>query len=252
MVVMGEWNINQPAIMERVILIRFTDVIKKDKEMQNAFGRLKELKLEAFMPEYLVFCLKQNIENLFYDAVAYVKAHFLTMTVAPRIINNLSVMILGLELFRMFAHFKKFIVPEIDYESLLNNQLFELTGSKSGMVRSAVDQLIEELAVMAEMKKISEGYDYRRFDVNPDSSTARKCLGIKFTKIFPEFKEHAKRTNYEGDLLDKESYLKLFDDTEYVIDKHRAVKFNDKTYRSLVLDVALMINAGINIDGLLN
>jgi len=58
MVVMGEWNINQPAIMERVILIRFTDVIKKDKEMQNAFGRLKELKLEAFMPEYLVFLSK--------------------------------------------------------------------------------------------------------------------------------------------------------------------------------------------------
>jgi len=74
----------------------------------------------------------------------------------------------------------------------------------------------------------------------------------KVTKIFPEFKEHAKRTNYEGDLLDKESYLKLFDDAEYIIDKHRAVKFNDKTYRSLVLDVDLLINAGINIDGFLN
>jgi len=31
-----------------------------------------------------------------------------------------------------------------------------------------------------------------------------------FNRVFPEFKEYASRTKYEGDLLDKESYLKLF------------------------------------------
>jgi hypothetical protein len=249
MVVMGELAVHQPAIMERIIFIRGNDVVKKNKEMQHAFNRLKELNLEAFMPEYITFCLNQNIEDLFSDSIAFVKDHFKSLTVAPRIINNLSVMVLGLELFKMFAHNQNFIVPNINYELLLDTQLFELTGAKNGLVKSAVDQLIEELAVMAERREISEDYDYKILDINPDSITTRKCIAIRFTKVFPDFKMYAKRTNYEGDLLDKDSYMKMFSDTEYIVDKHRAIKFRDKTYRCLVLDTEKLIASGINIDG---
>lgn len=158
-------------------------------------------------------------------------------------------MVLGLELFKMFAHNQKFIVPNINYELLLDTQLFELTGAKNGLVKSAVDQLIEELAVMAERKEISENIDYRLLGPNPDSSTTTKCLAIRFTKVFPDFKTYAKRTNYEGDLLDKDSYMKMFDDTEYVVDKNQTVRFIDgKTYRCLVLDTGKLITAGINLD----
>ena len=249
MVVMGELAVHQPAIMERIIFIRGNDAVKKNKEMQHAFNRLKELNLEAFMPEYITFCLNQDIEDLFSDSIAFVKDHFKSLTVAPRIINNLSVMVLGLELFKMFAHNQKFIVPNINYELLLDTQLFELTGAKNGLVKSAVDQLIEELAVMAERREISEDYDYKILDINPDSVTTRKCIAIRFTKVFPDFKMYAKRTNYEGDLLDKDSYMKMFSDTEYIVDKHRAIKFRDKTYRCLVLDTEKLIASGINIDG---
>ena len=61
--VMGEWNINQPAIMERVLLIRLTDVVKKEIAMQAAFNNLKGLTLEGFMPGYIQFCLNQNFDR---------------------------------------------------------------------------------------------------------------------------------------------------------------------------------------------
>ena len=61
MAVLGEWNISQPAIRERTLMIRFTNVVKKDKKMREAFKRVLELPLEAFMPRYIQFCLQQDI-----------------------------------------------------------------------------------------------------------------------------------------------------------------------------------------------
>jgi len=46
MAVMGEWNISQPAIRERSLMIRFSDSVKKKKEMREAFQRLWDLPLE--------------------------------------------------------------------------------------------------------------------------------------------------------------------------------------------------------------
>jgi hypothetical protein len=114
------------------------------------------------------------------------------------------------------------------------------------MVRSAVDQLIEELSVMAEGGHISTvSNDYKKVEIDNVIH-----LAIRFNKIFPQFKEYARKTNYEGDLLDKSSYVKLFDDCEYVYDKNRSVKFSEsKVCRSLVLDIEKAKAAGINLEG---
>ena len=244
MVVMGEWNINQPAIMERVILFRSNDIIKKDNSMQRAFRIINELPLEGFMPEYITYCLNQNIPEILSAASEFIKHHFRNIIVAPRIINNLSVMILGLELFRGFAHAKKLIVPEINYPDIIDEQLEEITGAKNGMVRSAVDQLIEELSIMAESSVITPG-DYKFIKIGSE----RSMLAINFKKIFRDFKTHAKRTNFEGDLLDEMSYNKLFDSCEYVHDKNRTVKFGRKSVRCLVIDIDKAREFGISLDG---
>ena len=130
---------------------------------------------------------------------------------------------------------------------MLNYQLQEITGSNNGSVKSAVDQLIEELAIMAEKGEINSFYDFKR--VETDNSV--KALAIRFNKIFPDFVIYAKKTNYEGDLLDKSSYLKMFDDCDYVINKNWAVKMQGKTNRCLVLDIEKVKQRGINIEGLL-
>jgi hypothetical protein len=247
MAVMGEWNINQPAIMERVILIRFNDYVKKNIGSQEAFRTIKALELEAFMPRYISYCLGQNIRALYNSSQKIVVKEFENTFIAPRIVNNLSVMITGLELFTGFAKKYQIEIPEVDYKEILNYQLQEITGSRNGSVKSAVDQLIEELAIMAEKGEINNPYDYKRVK----TSNSIKALAIRFNKIFPDFIVYAKKTNYEGDLLDKSSYLKMFDDCEYVLNKNLAVKIHGKAHRCLVIDIEKVKKKGINIDGLL-
>jgi hypothetical protein len=100
---------------------------------------------------------------------------------------------------------------------------------------------------MAEKGEINNPYDYKRVK----TSNSIKALAIRFNKIFPDFIVYAKKTNYEGDLLDKSSYLKMFDDCEYVLNKNLAVKIHGKAHRCLVIDIEKVKKKGINIDGLL-
>jgi len=88
---------------KRIILVRFNDVVKKNKPMQEAYERLKGVNLESFMPAYISFCLNQNTTAMYEDSKSKVISHFKGKTVAPRIIHNLSVMVLGLELFQAYA-----------------------------------------------------------------------------------------------------------------------------------------------------
>ena len=127
--VMGEWNINQPAIMERVLLIRLTDVVKKETSMQDAFNRLKALPLEGFMPGYIQFCLNQNFGELYSEAKSEIDDYAADKNVAPRIKNNLSILLLGLKLFTLYAKQNGIDLLQTDIVKILDEQLIEITGS---------------------------------------------------------------------------------------------------------------------------
>jgi hypothetical protein len=266
MCVMGEWNISVPSVHERILVVRFKNTVKKDTKMQEALGRILQLPLEGFMPRYIQFCLQQDIVKMFNQAKDAVAKHFGNRTIAPRIVNNLSVMLLGIELFRMYGREYDLEVPPIDVPKLLHHQLKEITGSDSGFVQSAVDQLINELSTMAMKEKeidpmsgrdpngfdckIRKGQDYQTSStLDKTNGTTINLLAINFTKIFPDFKQYAAQTKYEGDLLDKESYLRLFEECPYVVSKNHPVKFNGKAVRSLAIDIEKAITAGINLEG---
>jgi hypothetical protein len=205
MMVIGEWSISQPALKERLLLVRFNNNVKKNQGMQKAYDRLRNLPLEGFMPRYIAFCLRQDLDELIDLASKVTEKQFNSITIAPRIKNNLIVMTMGLILFKKYAEEYHINVLNVDIKSLLNSQLTNITGSASGNVKSAVDQLIEELGVMVSNDELSENSDYKFFIENKT-----EFLAIAFNKILPRFKEYARRTNYEGEILDKESFLSLF------------------------------------------
>ncbi|WP_346286978.1 BT4734/BF3469 family protein [Zoogloea sp.] len=244
--IIGEWSIQQPAIKERIIFARFSKTVKENADMQAAYKTVRQLPLEGFMPRYISFCLRQNIGDLYDSAYEIVKNCFKEITVAPRIVHNMSVMVLGLTLFRMYGEYLGVEVPEINLEEILKAQLEEITGNKSGFVRSAVDQLISELSVFAQK---NGGLTFGEGWYKPCEIEGKFALAIRYNMIFPAFKEHAYRTHYEGDLLDKESYLKLFDECDYVIEKDRNVKFGSKQYRSLCIDIDKAKASGIDLEG---
>ena len=97
---------------------------------------------------------------------------------------------------------------------------------------------------------IREDRDYKQISVlNKNASEFIPALAINFSRIFPDFRKYAKLTGYEGDLLDKESYNRLFDECSYVIDKSYPVKFKRNTVRSLCIDIRKARDAGINLEG---
>jgi len=242
LIIMGEWNISQPALKERFIMVRFTDVVKKTPSMQQAYEKIKSINIEAFMPYYVQFCLGQNIYDIIAYASGIVDTHFSSIDIAPRIKSNLTAMVVGLLLYQKFASHYKINIDVVDYGRLLDSQLANITDSKAGFVRSAVDQLIEELGVMAMNGNILEGCDYKHLTVE----NKIKALAINFNKVLPRFKEYARRTQYEGDYLDKSSYYSLFKETPYVINHNMTVKLGDSTARCLVINVE---KAGILLEG---
>ncbi len=261
MVVMGEWNINQPAIKERIIFPNFSNIMKKTPDMQKAFQKVVSLPLEAFMPRYVEYILNQDIPALYYVSNRYVVSQLKTKIVSPRIIHNLSVMIMGLLLFLKYGKHLGVQLPHIKFKKTIASQLKEITGTDSGMVRSAVDQLIEELGFMAQKNEKERAYLAGGYSTEivktPWFTTATvekdgkkiKCLAIRFSKVFPEFKIYAKQTNYEGDLLDKESYMKMFDECDYLVEKSHVVNYSGMSYKSLCISIDKAKAAGIDLEG---
>ena len=245
LIVMGEWNISMPALKERFILVRFTDIVKKTESMQLAYERIKNLNLEAIMPYYVQFCLNNKIKDFIDEATDIVNKHFASISVAPRIKNNLVVMVIGLLLYQKFASYYKINIDDVDYGRLLDSQLSNITDSKIGYVRSAVDQLIEELGVMASNGVILNGCDYKFLTVEGKT----KALAITFNKILPRFKEYAWKTKYEGELLDKASFYSLFKETSYVMGYNTTVKFGNESIRCLIINLEKAIEAGISMEG---
>ena len=154
-------------------------------------------------------------------------------------------MTMGLLLFKLFANENGILIPissQIGSPSIAPRNI---TGSASGNVKSAVDQLIEEFGIMASNDEITTDHDYKFFSEN-----GNECLAIAFNKIFPTFKEYARRTNYEGEILDRESFTSLFKECDYIPVIGKVKKFyNDKTARCIVIDVKKANAAGLSLDG---
>jgi hypothetical protein len=248
--VMGEWSINQPAIKERLLVARFTNEVKTNKSFNSEFEKLKSLELEGFMPEYIKYVLGVDIQTQYQKALTIVTDHFGGTEVAPRIVNNLSVMVMGLELFKRFGEVKGCPIPEMNIPELLNKQLAEITGTNTGQVKSAVDQLIEELSIMAQGgRDIYQNITFKTAMIENKDGENVNVIAIKFNEVFPAFKEYARATTYEGDRLDKKSYMNLFSECSYIVYKDHPVKFKTKAYRCLCIDIEKARAAGLNLEG---
>jgi hypothetical protein len=149
-------------------------------------------------------------------------------------------MVMGLGLWKSFGRKNGITVGRIDFKTLLKHQLKEITGNDSGIVQSAVDQLIEGLGQMVSSLN---------FFIKHDFKTDGNELIIALNKIFPDFKRYASQTQFEGDILDSKSYRKLFDDTDYIVDKNRPVSIGGKSHRCIAIDIAKAKAAGVDLEG---
>lgn len=250
---MGEGSITQPAVRERIVFADFTDVIKTNIPMQEAYERLNKLPLEAFMPRYVKFLLEfQKIAMTTYDdLLGIVRSYFKhgEKSVSPRVMKNIAVMLTGLKMFIDHARIWGAEVNWIDVNGMIDSQLSAITNSENGEVMSAVDQLLSGLSQFSQYKMYLAGYRPWAKIVSVDDKDA---VAIDLTNVLPEFREWAKKTSWSGDLLDDHSYKKMLRETSYVLDPHKVVKFSKgKTFRCAVIDITLVKKKGVDIGAML-
>ena len=246
MIVMGEWDIAQPAIRERIILSNYSGVVKNNLQMQTDFEKLRLLPLESFMNAYIPFVLGVDIKTMVIDSVDYILNHY--PQAQPRLRKNLAVLLTGYKLFNEFAKVNGITPPKVNIDDLIMSQITDITDSISGVVKSSLDQLLEGIAVMAAGGNgLNDNYSYKLVH---EQKTGIKGLAINMDVVLPLFKEWARKTQYDIEFLDPKSYKKLFKETDYVANPSKSVKYYGSSIaRSLFIDLDKAKASGLNLEG---
>jgi hypothetical protein len=253
---LGEWSIKNPAERERMVIPRFSAVIKTDEEMQRCYRELFDnTELRGFMPRYIQWLLGQNIRKRFNDTEAYCKNHFKALPTANRILDNLVIMTMGINLFIDYAAHLGLPKPDINIPVILNGQLTEITGTPTGQVESSFDQLITEMSKMSIREKndatgLATGNTKEPWYLMCDFEN-RPALAIRFSLALPKVKEFARRTSTDIDILDEKGYRRMMNPKElkYLLSASHPVRFSGKQYRCVVLDVERARGAGVDLEG---
>ncbi|MBL0061264.1 MAG: hypothetical protein IPP40_07215 [bacterium] len=229
-VLCGESKVKESAVLERVLIAGFTDEIKKNAACQSAFKILKGLDLQAFMTRYIPFCLGEDVNVRLQDAEATAKLALAGKSVAPRIQNNITAMVLGLTLMQDFAVLHGIdLSNQVDLQKAIDAQIEEITGAGNGQVKLAVDMMLEQLAIMAERDLAKKNVDFAFAKVR-DLDSAKTYLAIHLKTAVQTFKANAYRIGYDGELLDDAAYLKQLKTRDYQKMINHPTRFKSYAY----------------------
>ncbi|MBK8129599.1 MAG: hypothetical protein IPK53_12095 [bacterium] len=255
-VVCGESKVKEAAVLERVVIAGFTDEIKRRPDMQKAFSALRALDLTGFMDRYLMFCLGEDVKQRFDDARALTVSALNGITVAPRILNNLTTITFGLELMQDFAlKWGVDLSSRIDLESVIAAQVEEITGDGKGQVKLAADVMLEQLALLTEKAIVKKYYEFNFVKIrslDPDKT----YLAVHLPSAVQIFKAKAQQIGYDGELLDNAAYLKQLQNRSYVAKTNHAVKFKSMnsscdliTKKCVIIDLEKAAESGLDLVG---
>ncbi len=244
LVMAGETRPNVPAILERILSVNPNkNTIKDHPECTVAYNKLRSLKLNGFTPSYIAWSLSvdpmqvwSNAEKRATSAVNAVKG---TRDVPVRLVENLSIMMVGLELYEAYGEHIGLSKDELgfgekDVHQAVTHMLDDLLEGESG-VKSGLDQFIEMLSVLARTGQIKEGIHYAYRDTAPDK------LYIHFRSCHSAFLEHVRRTGYDGEVLDhnaiRRQMRESFQRGGYVTDMGKIIKSNGRSARMIELSL---------------
>ncbi|MBA7687219.1 hypothetical protein ES703_95680 [subsurface metagenome] len=98
--------------------------------------------------------------------------------------------------------------------------------------KSIVDSIIEAFSLMAEEGKLEEGKHYK-----VDATDLRLALYV--SGIYPLFRKWAWEMKWEGEILDKTSFLKQLKEARYFLEL-TSIRFEDKVRWGVYLDSVKM------------
>jgi len=255
LIVCGELKITEPAILDRVIIGGFTDIVTKRTDMQAAFAAINKLDAQGFMDRYIMFCLRADMPDRLQQAKDLTTKSLNGLTVAPRVFLNLSVMVFGLQMMIEFAaEWGMNLQTPIDFPALIAAQVDEITGTGTGHTKDAADILLEQMAIMVEKGLLTDGMSWTF--ARPKKSS-KKLLCIHLPSAAAEVTAYRERMHADFEVVDEAAYKKLFENAEYTVQSQIPVKFVTKTdgvkvertKRAVLIDYEKAMTSGLDIIG---
>lgn len=206
--VLGEYKISDPAILERTFITHFGRRLKsvEGADYRRSYHKLIALPLERFAAEYIKWVLDQDIESYMAEAKVFIDEQYAEITISPRVMYNWQVLFTGLKLWENYGKFWQVPVKDVPFEAVFNGQKQELDLSDDGKVKRDIEKLIEYMAILVERGCVTEGVEYGWKDgyllihVESMLDAVRKQRRLNDSDIYvmdkTSFKNQAKDSDY--------------------------------------------------------
>jgi hypothetical protein len=234
MAVGGEVPVStQPALVERVIPVSPSPLwLAEHAEARTAYADLMGLPLSAFAPLYIQWTLQRDMDQDFVKAEQVLHETCGQRLLPERIRHNLLVIIFGLCQYEAFGQAHELPVPDqLDYTAVLDPVIEQLC-SPEGATRTALDDLLEHLATLAEMGRLTRDHHF--------TWTQDDALALRLDLCLAEFRKYARDTMLDGEILNKAAYQRQLRENErakgYVKETSALAYFGKVRQRAVFID----------------
>jgi hypothetical protein len=219
--VAGETRPIEAALLERIITANpEKTTLDEHPECREALRELKSVDLSLIAPRYIQFCLNRDLQSDLKVARDVTGALVADRKAPIRVVENLTAMVLGIHLFEQFAEYCGYraLPPDLGLAQAVNAILADVVETDHG-VKNALDHFIEMLGVMAVQGELRNRTHYIVKD---------ETLYIHLESAYDQFRQHCKRIDYEGEMIDIKALKRLV--RENCRQKGYMVAENDRVY----------------------
>jgi len=225
--VAGETRPIEAALLERIVTSNPEKVtLDENPECRDALRELKAMDLSLFAPRYIQFCLGRDFDADLAVARGAMATLLSGRRVPLRVVENLTVMMLGVHLFEQFAEACGCKLPDdLGVRAAVDTVLADVLETDHG-VKNAFDHFIEMLGVMAIQGELRHRTHYVFKD---------ELLYIHLESCYDSFRQHCKRIDYAGEVVDLKALRRLIRENRrqggYLVSEGDRVYFGVNTNR---------------------
>ncbi len=194
----GESRPIDGAMLERMIPVCLDkDQLVSNGQSRTAFTKAVELQPRKLAAALIRYLLSSDVEAEWIAAQADLEAMLPSHGLPIRVRKNLSVVMLGVRVFKQFAETLGACLPEVDLSTVFTSLRNELLDGKHNRVKVSLDYFLEELSTLAATGELKAGNHYH---LSTDGQYA-----INFPACYKVASEHVRRGNNEINIGDRKS-----------------------------------------------
>jgi len=229
--ILGEQGTIEVAHRDRIIDTFWSKEKRKTKpEYTINFEKLKKLNLSGLGKDILIWSLQQDnklLEETFVEELRKVSDQL-----EDRIKQNTAYVRFGLRMYGMYLE-QNGINMDIASKLELADQIqLENLGDKDNH-KSVVDEIMEQIIIIISQANVGDYYLQKAFDYEISKNG---LLRLDVNLAYPKFRKWANDYKWDGEVLDKSSFVKQLQKEKYFV-KHTTARYGLRFGKAYVLDL---------------